>query len=69
MKEEKESKSHKKELTKQKKLQKKHKILSNFFIKILNIEENLANKNACKIEHVIDDELIEKIALYTQSHE
>ena len=52
-----------------KKITKKHKILSNFFIKILNIEENLANKNACKIEHVIDDELIEKIALYTQSHE
>ena len=52
-----------------KKTIKKHKILSNFFVKILNIEESLADKNACKIEHVIDNELIEKMNEYIKSHE
>lgn len=51
------------------KITKKHEILSNFFVKILGVDTILANKNACKIEHVIDDELIEKIANYTTSHE
>ena len=50
------------------KIIKKHKILSDFFINVLKIDKNLAEKNACKIEHVIDDELIEKIKLYTESH-
>lgn len=52
-----------------KKISNKHKILSDFFIKILGAEEALANKNACKIEHVIDDELIEKINKYLKNHE
>ncbi len=52
-----------------KKTAKKHKILCDFFVKILNTEKHIANKNACKIEHVIDDELIKKIDLYTKSHE
>ena len=47
---------------------KKHQILSDFFIKILNTDKKIAEKNACKIEHVIDDELIEKIKKYTESH-
>ena len=51
-----------------KKTVKKHEILSNFFTKILNINSNLADKNACKIEHVIDDEIIEKIKELTESH-
>jgi DtxR family Mn-dependent transcriptional regulator len=51
------------------KITKKHEILSNFFVKILGVDTILANKNACKIEHVIDDELIEKIANYTTNHE
>ena len=50
-----------------KKTIKKHKILSDFFIKVLNVEESLANKNACKIEHVIDDEIIDKIDKYIKS--
>ena len=47
---------------------KKHQILSDFFIKILNADKKIAEKNACKIEHVIDDELIEKIKKYTERH-
>ena len=52
-----------------KKTVKKHEILSNFFTKILKIKSALADKNACKIEHVIDEELIEKIEAYTRNHE
>jgi len=48
---------------------KKHEILSRFFVEILDVNKNLANKNACKIEHVIDDELIEKMSLYLESHQ
>ena len=52
-----------------KKTVKKHEILSRFFVEILDVNKNLANKNACKIEHVIDDELIEKMSLYLESHQ
>ncbi len=44
-----------------KKVIKKHKILSEFFCDILGIDETASNKNACKIEHVIDEAVIEKI--------
>lgn len=37
---------------------KKHQILLNFFNKTLNIEFEKASDNACKIEHVIDDDII-----------
>ncbi|MBQ8634940.1 metal-dependent transcriptional regulator [bacterium] len=47
---------------------KKHKILSRFFTQILKIDEKLADKNACKIEHVIDDEIIRKIEKFTEEH-
>ena len=47
----------------------KHEILYNFFVKVLQVDEILADKNACKIEHVIDDELIKKMNEYIKSHE
>ena len=46
---------------------KKHKILSDFFTEILKIDREQAEKNACKIEHVIDDEIIEKMKKYKES--
>ena len=46
---------------------KKHKILSDFFTKVLKIDREQAEKNACKIEHVIDDEIIEKMKNYKES--
>ena len=52
-----------------KKTIKKHDVLSSFFTKILKIDSALADKNACKIEHVIDDELIEKMNEDINSHE
>lgn len=46
------------------KISRKHEILKNFFSKVLDVNEELASKNACKIEHVIDDELIDKMDKY-----
>ena len=37
---------------------KKHQILLNFFNKTLNVEYEKASDNACKIEHVIDDDVV-----------
>ena len=47
------------------KIIKKHKTLSTFFNEILGIDKELASKNACKIEHYIDEILIEKIQKFT----
>ena len=47
------------------KIIKKHKILFEFFNNILGIEDEISNENACKIEHVIDDDVIKKIFLFT----
>ncbi len=48
-----------------KKIIKKHNILTVFFNEILGANFDFANKNACKIEHVIDSELIDKINEFT----
>ena len=44
----------------------KHSILSNFFNSILNISLNEAEENACKIEHIISDEIAQKIYNFTK---
>jgi len=48
-----------------KKIIKKHNILNTFFREILGANENISSENACKIEHVIDSELIKKIDKFT----
>ena len=48
-----------------KKILKKHQVLSSFFSEILGESIDIADKNACKIEHVIDQSLIEKIKKFT----
>lgn len=48
-----------------KKVIKKHKILSEFFCDILGIDEIISQQNACKIEHVIDETVIEKIKSFS----
>lgn len=49
-----------------KKIINKHRILLKFFNQVLNIEYKKANENACKIEHVIDDEVLNKIQLFSE---
>lgn len=44
---------------------KKHEILSNFFLKVLNFDKETSSNNACKIEHVIDEEVIERLEKFT----
>ena len=49
---------------------KKHQILLNFFNKVLNIDFEKSSDNACKIEHVIDDDVVlmlEKFNLYSEN--
>jgi len=48
-----------------KKIIKRHKILSDFFNKVLGLDDYTASKNACKIEHVIDDKIIDKMKTFT----
>ncbi len=40
---------------------KKHETLSVFFEKVLGVNHNLAEEAACKIEHIIDDEILNKL--------
>ena len=49
-----------------KKIINKHKILSSFFCEILGFESNIASNNACKIEHVIDEEVIGKLEKFIE---
>ena len=46
----------------------KHQVLTTFFNKILNINLEISSKNACRIEHVIDDEVIEKVKEFCEEY-
>lgn len=46
---------------KAKEIIKKHATLSEFFEKILGVEHKLAEETACKIEHVIDNQILKKL--------
>lgn len=45
---------------------KKHQILLDFLHKTLNIEFEKASDNACKIEHVIDDDVVSILEKFNQ---
>ena len=42
----------------------RHKIITEFLIKSLNADANLADKDACRIEHIISEEIFEKMKKY-----
>lgn len=46
---------------------KKHRIIKEFFITVLGIEEEIADSDACAIEHVISQESVEAIDNYIKS--
>ena len=46
---------------KAKEIIKKHETLSTFFEKVLGVKHELAEETACKIEHVIGKEVLEKL--------
>lgn len=39
----------------------KHSVLSNFFERVLLLDKKVAAQNACRVEHVISDDLFERI--------
>jgi len=43
---------------------KKHQIIKNYFLLTLNIDEELADKEACIYEHIISKELLKKMEEY-----
>lgn len=49
-----------------KKVIKKHKTLQDFFEKILGTSPQEAQENACKIEHVISDDLLKRLVAFTE---
>ncbi len=42
----------------------KHRLLKDFLHKILLLDEITAEKNACRIEHVVDVEVIERLSVF-----
>jgi Mn-dependent transcriptional regulator len=50
-------------------LQKRHAVLKTFFSDILNVDADIADKDACIIEHVISQAIIAKLTDYLENHE
>jgi Mn-dependent DtxR family transcriptional regulator len=46
----------------------KHNILKNFFEQVLDVEPQEAAENACKIEHIVSDNLIKSIQNFMSEH-
>jgi DtxR family Mn-dependent transcriptional regulator len=47
---------------------KKHQIIQQFFIKVLKIDPEVADEDACSIEHVISSDSIRAMQDYMQTH-
>jgi len=43
----------------------KHKTLTNFFVEILDVDPEKAMENACRIEHVIDGDVLRRIVSFS----
>ncbi|MBQ5470459.1 MAG: metal-dependent transcriptional regulator [Treponema sp.] len=46
----------------------RHKLLTRFMMKIANVDEAQAEKNACRVEHCIDDDIVEGIRLWMEKN-
>ena len=44
----------------------KHQILKRFLTEILGVDEDQADNNACKMEHVMDDEVLDRMLCFIQ---
>ena len=56
----------KKGLTLAKSMEKYHKTLRSFFINVLGVDENIANEDACEIEHHIHPDTIDKFTKFLE---
>jgi DtxR family transcriptional regulator, Mn-dependent transcriptional regulator len=50
-------------------LDKKHEVIKRFFTNVLEVDEAVADTDACEIEHVISDETLDKLVRYLESRE
>ena len=46
---------------------KKHILLSKFFIDVLKINKNLAEKEACNVEHTLSDQTLNKLTKFVET--
>ena len=58
---------HGKKLAKE--VARKHGILKQFFVKVLAVEEKIADDCACKMEHVVPDEVLKRFVAYIKFEE
>jgi DtxR family transcriptional regulator, Mn-dependent transcriptional regulator len=42
----------------------KHEVIKHFFTEVLGVDEELADRDACEIEHVISDKTLDKLVEY-----
>jgi len=50
-------------------ISKKHKLIKRFLTNILDVDENVADKDACGIEHVVSEETCNKMSSFLKSKE
>lgn len=44
----------------------RHETLRDFFLNVLRVDEDIADQGACKMEHVVSEEIIERMIKYSQ---
>lgn len=44
----------------------KYDILTNFLVEILEVPEDLAHENACRMEHVVDDKVMKRLVQFLE---
>lgn len=47
-------------------VRRRHEALTTFFREVLGLEARVAEENACRIEHVIDEEVLERLTCYLE---
>ena len=47
----------------------RHKSIRRFLVEVLNVSADTAEKDACRIEHIISDETFENILISLENHE
>jgi DtxR family transcriptional regulator, Mn-dependent transcriptional regulator len=53
-------------IKKAKEIVRKHEVLQRFLVKVLQVDETVAEDNACRIEHHLDPEVIEKLTRFVE---
>jgi len=56
----------KKGLTYAKTIDARHQIIKDFFVNVLKVDEELADSDACLIEHIINPSIVDKMKLYLE---